>query len=415
VPQYDFTNGVLEYYDPNQVMNYNVGGGYPVFEYYTDGSNNYYETQTTPYVFDNNQMNVNMMPTMNVNQIMMNNLNQTNTTTKVVESDEKNSKKRQNSVSSSNISKRPRKKRKVELDVDLDPTSENYKVTLSRDELLNLTSKQFEDYVKQLEGNKKLSDEEKRELKRQRRLIKNRESAQASRQRKKSHVDDLEKKVMNLTKENSDLFHKVTNLTKENEQLKTEVTYLQNMISKSGFMDLISTGVKKVKSLQNDVKSSSVKTTGIAFCVLLFTFGFLFNFQIESDPFTNNVNENMPGIIPGRLFSEENNDEFKLTSNNKPLFDILAQIPDYSNKRLEETYKKKSYDVKEKFITLQRSENEQQEIKNTKNPTLYAVKLPSSNTTYLICDYNSTLKFEGLPSLPPSNHKPPENEEKDMK
>jgi len=199
---------------------------------------------------------------------------------------------------------------------------------------------------------------------------------------------------MNLTKENSDLFHKVTNLTKENDQLKTEVAYLQSVISKSGFIDLISNGVKKVKSMQHDIKST-IKSTGIAFCILLFTFGFLFNFQVD-DPF-NSVSE-----IPGRLFTEENNEEyFQLTSNDKPLFDLLSNIPDYSNKRLEETYKKKTYDIKEKILTLQRPKQEnEQEIKSNKNPTLYAVKLPSSNTTYLICDYNSTLNFEGLPALP---------------
>jgi len=96
-----------------------------------------------------------------------------------------------------------------------------------------------------------------------------------------------------------------------------------------------------------------------------------------------------------------------------PLIDIFS---DYSNKRLEENYKKKSYDRKEKIITLQRSElmENEQEIKNTnKNPTLYAVKLPSSNTTYLICDYNSSLNFDGQISLP--NKPDTANEEKDKK
>jgi len=317
-----------------------------------------------------------------------------------------NLKKRSQNQSSSSISKRPKKKRKIEVEVDLDPTSENYKVTLSRDELLNLSSKQFEAYVKQLEGNKTLSDEEKKELKRQRRLIKNRESAQASRQRKKSYIDELEKKVMNLTNENSNLYDKVSTLTKENDQLKTEVLYLQNVISKSGFVDVLSSGVQKVKSLKNDVKNT-LTTSGIAFCILLFTFGILFNFNLDSNPFIESFSDNIPELLPGRLFTEEN-EGFKLTSNDKQFFDFFSPISDYSNKRLEEQYKKKkAFDMKEKIITLQSNEHisskslpvENEELNKNKNPTVYAVTLPSSNTTYLICDYNSTLsQFQGLPN-----------------
>jgi len=51
--------------------------------------------------------------------------------------------------------------------------------------------------------------EEDRQMKRQRRLIKNRESAQLSRLRKKMYIDDLEKKVNALTQDNETLTKKV--------------------------------------------------------------------------------------------------------------------------------------------------------------------------------------------------------------
>jgi len=388
--------GFTEYYNPNII--YSMGTGYPVFEYYPEVNNNYFEN--APSLTDDQmsiiQQSMNAEPQMvlndeNINMVNEENINLVN---------EVNSKKRPNSRGNGN-NVRPRKKRKIEVEVDLDPTSENYKVTLSRDELLTLTSKQFEAYVKQLESNKTLSYEERRELKRQRTLIKNRESAQASRQRKKSYVDEMEGKVQNLTNENSNLFDKVTNLSKENDQLKTEVVYLQNILSKSGLMDMLSNGAKKIQTLQNDFFSnkSQMKNTGIAFFILLFTFGLFFNIQIDSNPFITEKN------IPETYINED----FKLTSNDKPYFDIFSQMPDYSNKRLEDSYKKKTVDMKEKINSLKsndiKPEQKEQETKNNKNPTLYAVKIPSSNTTYLICDYNSTL-FNGL-SLPN-----PENQDK---
>jgi len=103
-------------------------------------------------------------------------------------SDSSKSVKNEDSLNPSKVKKRPRnmnktfqrKKRRLN-----NGESDIHKITLSRDELLSFTSKQFEDYVQKLEHGKSLSGEEKKELKRQRRLIKNRESAQASRQRKK--------------------------------------------------------------------------------------------------------------------------------------------------------------------------------------------------------------------------------------
>jgi len=110
--------------------------------------------------------------------------------------------------------------------------TEQDSISLSREELLSFSSEQFEDFVLQITAVRDLSQSEKNEIKRQRRLIKNRESAQASRQRKKSHIDELERKVKDLGNENIHLKEKISSLDHENTYLKKELTQLQAFVNK---------------------------------------------------------------------------------------------------------------------------------------------------------------------------------------
>jgi len=71
-----------------------------------------------------------------------------------------------------------------------------------------------------------LTPEEQRILKKQRRLLKNRESAQLSRHRKKMHLTSLEKQVEALKKEKAALASKVSDLQEENERLRKEMITL---------------------------------------------------------------------------------------------------------------------------------------------------------------------------------------------
>ncbi|EFC48037.1 basic leucine zipper domain-containing protein [Naegleria gruberi] len=73
---------------------------------------------------------------------------------------------------------------------------------------------------------KALTPEEEKELKRQRRLIKNRESAQASRERKKIYIQGLEKKVDGLAQEFNELQGHVVSLEEENEILRQRLKML---------------------------------------------------------------------------------------------------------------------------------------------------------------------------------------------
>ncbi|XP_034720061.1 cyclic AMP-responsive element-binding protein 3-like protein 1 isoform X2 [Etheostoma cragini] len=76
-----------------------------------------------------------------------------------------------------------------------------------------------------------LSKTEEKALKRVRRKIKNKISAQESRRKKKEYVECLEKKVESCTSENSDLWRKVENLETANRSLLQQLQKLQSLVS----------------------------------------------------------------------------------------------------------------------------------------------------------------------------------------
>lgn len=96
-------------------------------------------------------------------------------------------------------------------------------VTLPRDELLKLSSQELEDYAENLRKVRKLTAEEEKDLRRQRRLIKNRESAQLSRVRRREHIEVIEAQLNEVQAENARLKLQVETLTAENLQLKQHI------------------------------------------------------------------------------------------------------------------------------------------------------------------------------------------------
>lgn len=125
------------------------------------------------------------------------------------------------------------KKRKCALNSKVEAakaSSNNSSAALSREDLLKLSTKSLETYAHSLGSNRSFSEEEERQLKRQRRLIKNRESAQLSRQRKRLYIEELEKKVTALTTENNELIKQVAILTTENASLREESFQYQSFI-----------------------------------------------------------------------------------------------------------------------------------------------------------------------------------------
>jgi len=81
------------------------------------------------------------------------------------------------------------------------------------------------------ESPKKFVDE-----KYKKRLVANKKSAQASRERKKELRIELESKVSSLTKENANIAYEITELTTENRVLKNEYIHLQKLINDSSVL-----------------------------------------------------------------------------------------------------------------------------------------------------------------------------------
>lgn len=96
-------------------------------------------------------------------------------------------------------------------------------VTLTREQLLTMTSEELDLFTERLKADHTLTPHEMRELKRQRRLIKNREYAQASRVKKKVVLSDLGSKFSDLENERNTLAMRVQALEIENTELRRQL------------------------------------------------------------------------------------------------------------------------------------------------------------------------------------------------
>jgi len=109
----------------------------------------------------------------------------------------------------------PKKRSRVEPDIRC--------VTLTRDQLLTMTSEELDEFTARLKADHPLTTHELREIKRQRRLIKNREYAQASRVKKKVVLSDLGVKFQEIENERDQLIQRVNLLENENAILRAQL------------------------------------------------------------------------------------------------------------------------------------------------------------------------------------------------
>ncbi len=112
------------------------------------------------------------------------------------------------------------------------------------------------------------------------RLVANKKSAQASRERKKQMRSELESKVISLTKENADLLIAITAMQTENKVLKEEFIQLQNIINESAASISKLTPIQYDSSTDDQKKvklSSSPFAAAIYLMIILNSFGQFFN------------------------------------------------------------------------------------------------------------------------------------------
>ncbi|KAM9959875.1 hypothetical protein ACTFIR_000976 [Dictyostelium discoideum] len=135
------------------------------------------------------------------------------------------------------------------------PTLSTTTFGLNKEELNTFTTTDMNNYVKQANMVKELSQVEKKELKRQKRLIKNRESAHLSRQRKRERLTDLEHRVEELSSNSIDINKTLSSLENENLILKAEVGQLFEVINDSPVLSAL---FYKIASLSQQPQKDTV-------------------------------------------------------------------------------------------------------------------------------------------------------------
>jgi len=171
-------------------------------------------------------------------------------------------------VKSEDQSKKTNKRKRDESGVN-DITT----VQLSREELLTISSTDLEARISSITSQRKLTSVELKEIKRQRRLVKNREYAQQSRVKKKIHVQDLEKQVNVLSDENK-------KLQEENYALQSRINILEEQLRNTGSQYIN----EMTEPIENDYQTNwyQVMAPPVLF-IILFSFGIIFNFNLFSN------------------------------------------------------------------------------------------------------------------------------------
>jgi len=165
-------------------------------------------------------------------------------------------------------------------------------VFLKREQLVTISSVDHEAFVQRLANTRDLSEAELKEVKRQRRLIKNREYAQTSRQKKKATMGHVKDQVNSLESENDDLKAelaklrtRVTELELENASLRVRLSSKDLTSSEDGSTDSVVDIAPRQKNgyfaKTNFSFRPAMAATSVLF-VILFAFGFLFNSPLFS-------------------------------------------------------------------------------------------------------------------------------------
>jgi len=192
--------------------------------------------------------------------------------------------------------RKPNKRKRKASQISLPEPADNKSVILSRQALLALRSNEFDQYISKVQEKRDLTSDEQRELKRQRRLIKNRESAQQSRQRRKDYIEQLEEKVAQLTSDNQALKTELFTVREQSGQLRQEVAYLQGVIKKNRGLNAVYTGINYLQgTAKENLTSGNIKAASVCLMLVLFSFGLFWS----NGQLSNHVHrEQVPQILP---------------------------------------------------------------------------------------------------------------------
>jgi len=285
-----------------------------------------------------------------------------------------------------------------------------------KDDLHKMTADELEEYAQYIQDSN-LPNAEKNEIRKQLRLVKNRESAQASRLRKKNYIDDLERRVSLLQSENTNLRQNINTLHNENTQLKSEVVYLKGVVNNSGLSKVLTQGASFFSKLSQQqaghqqtssggkpAPALNARTTGVVLMVMLFSFGLLFN--------SPGLNQLAP--LPGKALVQDaaqhrvlNHSNYKPTSEVRDVLAVLEQseMPTQRIRQLVEKQRAMPDSTSHKVVDDRAGASKSATQSGAHTPGVELtedalVMQWKANTTYLLCP---EVKRLSPPSDAPSN------------
>lgn len=125
------------------------------------------------------------------------------------------------------------------------------------------------------------------------RLVKNRESAQLSRLRKKMYIEELEKKVNALTQDNDNLTKQIAAITTDRNKLQQEVLYLQSIIKQQQPNANLSALTTTQVGSKKPYNPKNVKAASVCLLIVLFSFGILFKATNPNVPLLPGISEDV--------------------------------------------------------------------------------------------------------------------------
>ena len=258
-----------------------------------------------------------------------------------------------------------------------------------------------------------MSKGEEKELKRQRRLIKNRESAAASRDRKKQYIDKLEAELNTLKATNQIIQNKLVTLQQENTQLRSQLQYFTGKSTnkedtKLSIGDILTINKKandtdniyinnnnNIKLVTSNNGAHKLRTAGVTLLIILFSFGLLFNSHLKLKSNLNNnynvinsnsnklIREPIPEVLPhanlGNVIQQVKhsvyNKKHSYNNNARTILEVEENVSNNNNNNNEENTPIKSNEILKEFSDLKRRDVSRSYNNNNNNHNIISPQL----------------------------------------